>query len=415
MTFSSASALIGEIFLKTAFICCEYNPFHNGHKYHIEETRKQNIDTVICIMSGNFMQRGSIALFDKHTRALCAVESGADIVIELPVKYAISTASLFAEGFIKTVQATGIDGIISFACNSNSEDLTKLSDFLAKNANTADLQNKQNTSYPSAVTQFVFDNLGEDMSKILRDSNSTLALEYLKSLKSLCNSQQHICIERIGAQHNSTETYGNFASAEYIRNILSDSEDKLSAIYSVKRFIPEISFNCISNCIKEGKYTVKQNFDKLFYSRLLYLNADDFGKINNVSGGLENRIAECIKSSSTIDELCDKIKSKRYTHSRIRQIITSSVLGVQKSDYEIPLGYIRVLACNSHGREVIKKMKTTAQIPVIMNLSEIKKSDNITIQKQAQLDYLTGKLFDLSLYNSVGGNPEYSTAPIIIE
>lgn len=398
--------------METAFIACEYNPFHNGHMYHISETKRQGADAVICIMSGNFVQRGSIAVMEKHERARCAISAGADLVFELPLKYAVATASLFADGFVKTSLLTGLDGKISFACKTQSDILRDICNLLTDNAAEFAVFKDKGVSYPVAAQNFIELHLGKNHASALKDPNNILALEYLRALKTYGRNTDCICINRIGSEHGSFCPHEEFASAGYIRNIIEN--ERQGCMEKIQRYVPSDTWKILESCVKTGKITDKNIFEKICMSKLLFLDSEEIKQINNVCGGTENRIIESIKASADLEELYSKIKSKRYTHSRIRQIILGAFFEIKKEEYNEPIGYIRVLACNERGREVIKKMKACAEVPVIMNLSQIKNEKNEAITRQAQLDFWSGKIFDMCTEHPIGGNPEYDIPPVIL-
>lgn len=401
-----------------AFIACEYNPFHNGHLYHITKTRESGADAIICIMSGNFVQRGDVAIAEKHSRAKIALMNGADLVLELPLKYAVAPAQLFADGFIKTAAATGLDGFISFGAKDDLCDLIKLVDCMfSDNAeNFAALQVKNGFNYAKAKSMFVEKELGEYFSNILNDANNMLALEYLRSARAHFPTVGIKSITRKNVMHNSILPDGNFASASYIRKLLYDSYDNSlnDFLHSIKRFIPDNEYNYLLNEYSSGRFPSDRNrFEIATVSRLFTLTLEEIAVINNVNEGLENRIFNAIKNNVVLSEMLDDVKSKRFTHSRIRQIFMNAILGINRNDIEAGLSYIRVLGFNSKGRQCLHQMKSTSKIPVIANLSEIDKN-NESAARDAYLDYEAGKLFSLLLPSANIKNPEYEIPPVCL-
>lgn len=406
--------------MKTAFIACEYNPLHNGHKYHIEQTRKLGADNIVCIMSGNFVQRGDIAVAEKHIRARSALLAGADLVIELPVKYAVSTASLFAEGFVKTAKATGLDGFISFG---STADMNTLSD--VKNIIFSDEAEEfashcltEGINYPKAKAMFLKEKHGNNMSLVLDDANNILALEYLNAADKYFNDAYAVSVERKGVMHDSSVTSGDSASAGFIRNILYrdiSAEDFINNLYSCKRFIPDDVFEQLLSEYSSGNFpSSPEKFDVAAFSRLLNFTADYFTEINNVVGGLENRITDAITRTSSINDLCDIVKTKAFTHSRVRQIILSAVLGITRDDIDDGIPYIRVLGFNDKGRALLRFMQNNAEIPVITNLSQADISDKKTA-RNVILDYNASKLFNLCIPCPLSGNTEYDIPPVFLK
>ncbi len=406
--------------MNTAFIASEYNPFHNGHLHHIEETRKNGAENVICIMSGNFVQRGTIAVAEKHIRAKTAILSGADLVIELPLKYAISTASYFAEGFIKTAKATGLEGFISFGAKDPIEGLQQVKDIIFSNE-AEEFANKciaEGISYPKAKSLYIEKNAPENLTSVLNDANNVLALEYLKSKDKFFDEAGVFAVTRKGTMHDSDEINGNITSAGNIRRILYDEisdEDSINRIFEIKNLVPDTVFSELLYSYSSGSFpSLPEKFELAQFSRLLSITKEDFSKVNNVTGGLENRIIEGLSRCNGITELCDFVKSKIFTHSRLRQIMLAACLGITKQQLDAPLQYIRVLAFNDKGRALLNNMRKSASVPVITNISQADTSNTFTAI-DVRADILAGKLFNLCLPCPMPGNPEYDIPPVYIK
>ena len=403
-----------------AFIASEYNPFHNGHQHHIEKTRKSGADNVICIMSGNFVQRGSIAVAEKHIRAKAAILSGADLVIELPLKYAISTASYFAEGFIKTAKATGLPGFISFGAKDSLETLIQVKNIIfskeAEEFSTKCIS--EGISYPKAKSLYLEKYGSLALSEALSDANNVLALEYLRAKDNYFPEADAVAIERKGTSHDSDDICGNITSAGNIRRILYNEiseNDYINRIYEIQKLVPEAFFSELLPAYSAGTFPAStENFELIQFARLLSLTKDDFLKINNVTGGLENRIIEGLSRCNNVNELCDFVKSKVFTHSRLRQIMLSACLGISKEQLDAPLQYVRVLAFNDKGRALLNTMRKSASVPVITNISQADTSNSLTTI-DVRADILAGKLFNLSLPCPLQGNPEYDIPPVYVK
>lgn len=398
----------------TAFIASEYNPFHNGHKYLIDKTKAAGFDSVVAVMSGNFVQRGEPAVADKFFRAEAAVLGGADLVIELPLKYAVSTASYFAKGFVDTVNATGMSGAISFGASAETDELLKIKEiiFSEKCLDYTEKKIADGLSNPVAKFQFLKENYPDTDCRLLNDANNILALEYINAIDKSESSLKLFSVKRIGASHDSDVTTGEYSSAGYIRRKLSEA----SSFDAVRMFMPNDVFDLYKEGYNDGSLPVDMKaFDVASFSRLISFDAEYFRNINNVTGGIENRIEEAIKKSNDLSVLYDNIKSRHYTHSRIRQIILSAVLGIKKSDLDRGVSYIRVLAFNDKGREILHQMKKSASIPVISNLSKVNETNSESIITDAKLDYNAGKLYNLLLSSQRFLNPEYDNHPVYVK
>lgn len=328
-------------------IICEFNPFHQGHKYLIDAVK--NNGAVVCAMSGNFVQRGEFAVFDKFTRAKTAVENGADLVIEIPCAYSLKSAEGFARAGVRLLEATNAMEQIAFGAEcDNIELLKKTADEILQKDEQIKKELKSGISYPAARRKAVG-------SELLDTPNNILAVEYLKATSLPCTA-----VKRIGEGH--------------------DTDDRL---YSASAIRKELSLDEICSL---------KNCEVAVLSKLRTMTADDFLCIEDVSEGLENRIVDAVSSSLSIDEIYGKIKTKRYAHSRIRRIILKAYLGVTK-DFSQEVPYIRVLAFNGKGREILAEMKKKADLPIISRYSDV-----------SSLDEYGKKLFELEckctdLYN----------------
>ena len=218
--------------------------------------------------------------------------------------------------------------------------------------------------------------------------------------------------------HDSDEISENITSAGNIRRRIYNEicdDDFINNIFSIKDFLPENVFSMYLEAFSAGIFPSSiEKFDTACYSRLISASRDDFTKINNVIGGLENRISEAIARNSTIEEVCDNVKTKAFTHSRIRQILLSASLGVTKEDINSDISYIRVLGFNETGRNLLNKMRKTSLCPVITNLSQAN-SIGDTAKRDISNDYTAGKLFNLCLPCPLKGNPEFDIPPVYIK
>ena len=337
--------------MKIAGIIAEYNPFHNGHAYQIRATREAGATQIVCVMSGNCVQRGDIAITDKHFRARTAVKNGADLVIELPMPYSLGTAPDFARAGVNILDRLGCVNMLSFG--SECGDVNKL--IFAANAidSLSDKDIKQKMSegmtYPSAIASLV----GDDCSEILNGANNTLAIEYIRALRG--TNIEPFTVKRTSA-HDSSEAIGEFTSASHIRELLLSGDDAL-------RFMPEaIPAQMISS--------VKKVEEAILY-RLAMMTKDDFADVP-YADGLEARLYDASRTASTLEALYDSVKTKNITHARVRRAVMLAALGVQKSDF-CAIPYARVLAMNDRGAEILALCKKTATIPISASLAELSK------------------------------------------
>ena len=314
-------------------VICEFNPFHNGHKHLINTIKQNNEDIVVLAMSGNFVQRGEFAVYDKYERARIALENGADLVIEIPTVCSTLSAQGFAKAGVEILEATGVVEALAFGAeNDNVDELKRIANEIIERDSEIKEELKKGVSYPQARKNVIKSNL-------LDEPNNILAIEYLTYTR-----LNTMAIKRIGKGH--------------------DSDDKE---YSASEIRKHLSRNEIS--------TMKNCEDAILF-KLRTMTADDFKGIDDVSEGLENRIVDAIRTSSSLDEIYDKIKTKRYTHSRIRRIILRAFLGISKNAPKEPQ-YLHILGFNEKGKEALAMMKTNAKLPIISKYSDIKAQSDI--------------------------------------
>lgn len=308
-------------------VICEFNPFHKGHKHLIDTIKSEN-DSVICAMSGNLVQRGEFAVYDKYTRAKAALENGADLVIEIPSICSTLSAQGYAKAGVNILEATGVCDAIAFGAENDSiDELKKIASKIIERDSEIKEELKKGVSYPQARKNVID-------SPLLDEPNNILAIEYLTYTK-----LNAVAVKRIGKGHDSDDSE---YSASEIRKSLKSSE-----------------ISSLKNCENAVLY------------KLRTMNAEDFKQIDDVSEGLENRIVEAVKTAQSLDELYDSIKTKRYTHARIRRIILRAHLGITR-DMEKEPQYLHILGFNDKGKELLSKMKKEANLPIISRYSEAK-------------------------------------------
>lgn len=355
--------------MKVTGIVAEYNPFHNGHKYMIDCVRGYGATHVVAAMSGNFVQRGSVAIMDKRARARAALMNGVDLVVELPLPWAVSTAELFARGGVSVLNALGCVDTLAFGCETaEPEKLLKTADAVC-DIRVHDLIKKElegGINYAAARENAVLKFYGDEISSDLTKPNNILAVEYIKAMKRLGSDMDIYPVFRKGAGHDELKENGEFASASALR-ILMERGDT-----DYRSFMPSATAEEFLKMKSVGRAPVCQDeSERAILSRLRMLSIDDIKTAPDVSEGLENRIYDAIKTATSLEELYSIIKTKRYTHSRIRRIVTSLYLGLKAEDTKGEIPYIRVIGFNERGREILREAKEVAKLPVIMKTSQI--------------------------------------------
>lgn len=401
--------------MKLTGLITEYNPFHKGHLYHLNSAKRDtNCDGIICIMSGNFMQRGNPAMIDKWNRAKMAVLNGVDLVIELPLIYSLSSAETFAYGAVNILNSTGIVDFLYFGSeHGNLSDLNKIATTL----------NEEDDIYKSILREELSKGLPFHLARantlkkvltdipcddILKNSNNILSIEYLKALKKINSSIIPKTLKREGSNYNDISLSNTFSSATSIRKVLKDNLD----ISSVEETIPTESNKVISD-LKENDYNFV--FEESMFKYIKYKLLTEGYKIKNiqdVSEGIDNKILKEILVSNSLDELISKVKSKRYTYTRISRILTSFYIGLEnynlKELYDLTPNYIRPLAFNDVGRKILKKIKEKETIQIVTKVG------NTTDNPILNLDLLGTKSYSL-LNPTVNPMDDYLKSPIFLK
>ncbi|WP_293695681.1 nucleotidyltransferase family protein [uncultured Phascolarctobacterium sp.] len=334
-------------------IIAEYNPFHNGHLYHIQETKRLTQQPVIVVMSGSFMQRGEPAVLSKWQRAYFAVRGGVDLVLELPCVFTLRSAEFFAKGAAALLAATGC--VNALACGTENPQ----SDFeaSARLACSAEAQAKlrellqSGLSYAQAWEKI----LGEHTA--FRSPNDILALEYTKALLQTAADIQPFYLQRTDKGYNSTAIGSSIASASAIRQALAAGDD------SWRQAVPEYTHAALAT----GGYKAQLLWQLLKY-RLRLLTPQHLAERCEASEGIENllsRAADC----NCLQTALAACSSKRYTASRIRRLLLQILLDQSKAVWQQQApAYLRVLAFNDTGRQLLHRMKASAQLPIINKL-----------------------------------------------
>lgn len=349
-------------------IVAEYNPFHNGHKFQIDSLKEKGFSQVVVALSGNFVQRGDAAIIDKWSRAKAAIGGGADLVVEIPTCYCLAPAEKYAFGAISSLENLKVVDTLCFGSESADESLIEtlalkiLRDEKVENRLKEIL--KSGVSFPFAREKAVEEIYGEKFSKILKNPNDTLGIEYLNAIKKLKSKMDFCVIKRTGVNHDEMSVSGNIASASKTRELILDDEN-------YQKFLPEYSADEIKSAIENKKApALLKNAQRAVLYSLRNKTQDDFLKIPDISEGLESRIKTAADTACDLDELYSLIKTKRYTLARVKRLVLCAVLGIEK--YEMP-PYIRVLGFSENGKELLKEIKQKADLPLVSCLSDIKK------------------------------------------
>lgn len=359
-------------------IISEFNPFHKGHKFLIDSCKENGASHITAIMSGNYVQRGDIAVLSKKIRTEMALKNGVDLVIELPLPYAVANAQVFARGGVGIADKMGCVSKLAFASECGDRELLiKTADLTIseKFSTIFKAEIAKGISYPNALNKAI-ESTNSEISSIISSPNNVLGIEYIKALKEINSNIEPFTIKRKGDSHNSTEISSELASASNIRKLLSKHSD-------VSEYIPKNCNELLQKAITNGEFAQLEENMRGIMLKLRNMNISDIAKIADVNEGLENRLYNAIHNSSNINEIIESTKSKRYTYARIRRLIISCLLDIT-SDYskEAPQ-YIRVLGFTKKGAEILNTMKATASLPVVTKLTNL--PENISEQAKKAL------------------------------
>lgn len=349
-------------------IVAEYNPFHNGHNYHLTQTASlQSADGVIAVMSGNFTQRGEAAVFDKWTRAEMALRCGVDLVLELPAAFAVRSAGYFAQGAILSLAATGVVTHLSCGVESQSTaELEQLAVFLAQESPqfqaALQLQLQSGLSFPAA-RQKALQQLNISGADQLQTPNNILALHYLQTMQQEHLTMQPVFIPRLGNYHDEIVPAidQGFASATAIRKLIAEE----SSIW--KEQVPAPVQQIIHRQLQQGYLPMTNDcYTQTIFALLRRSTPEQLALIAEMTEGLENRLYTAAHQTNTLDELCTAVKSKRYTYTRIRRTLMHLLLNMTKTEVFQKPAYLRVLGFNQTGQKILKEMKKKASLPIII-------------------------------------------------
>ena len=396
-------------------IVSEYNPFHNGHLMHLQKSKElTHTDFTIAVMSGNFVQRGDTSIVDKWTKAEMALKSGVDLVIELPTLYAISSAENFADGAIKILNSLGIVDYVSFG--SEIGEITPLDDVASvlykepkEFSSLITRQLRSGLSYPKArelAIQMYFGS-SQKYIDVLENPNNILGIEYLKSLKRLKSPITPITLKRKYSDYNSNDIKSGIASATAIRTMLQKGKN-------IHYVVPYETYELLEEKKKYGQIIPSLSiFSKEIIYTLRKMTLSEIATLPDVSEGLENKIKAAVNTSNNLEELILKIKSKRYTQSRIQRILLYALLNISEKDIAMSkkqMPYIRVLGFNKNGKKIISAIAN--QNPKLQIIVSVKKfMENNTdkhLHTMISKDIFASNVYTLGYeYNSIA-NLDYT-------
>ena len=411
----------------TAGIVAEYNPFHAGHAYHIAETRRKlGPDTaIVCVMSGNWVQRGDCAVFDKWTRARAALEGGADLVLELPTVWAVSSAEGFARGAAAILDAAGVVTHLSFGSECGDVDqLRQVAACLDSELNQAGLRRflDEGMSFAACRQAVVRGMLGSGLSDLLSCPNNNLGVEYLRALNTLKSGIQPVTVLRRGAGHDGGD-HPDFPSASFLREKMragggecragrlgppESAENPDGAPWSSRPTQREIGFSSenVANLAR---------CERVILARLRTMRLADWTRLpdSGAAEGLPRRLERAGRDCASLEEFYDRAKTKRYAHARLRRLALWAFLGLTAEDVPAAPPYLRVLGLNGRGRELLREMKSTAAVPVLTKPAHVDRL-GAEARRLFALEERCTDLYGLCFPSPRPAGWERTTSPVIL-
>lgn len=346
--------------METAGIVAEYNPFHRGHAWHIAETRRRlgGDAPVVCVMSGHWVQRGECALADKWLRAALALDRGADLVVELPTPWAMASAESFARGAVSLLAATGVVDVLSFG--SETGELAPLEEAAAA-LDAPDYPERlraalgRGLSFPAARQEAAG-------AACLSAPNNNLGVEYLRSLRALGSTIRPLTVPRQGAGHDGPAA-GGFASASELRRLLRAGRGEEAAPYLTAPWSEELAD--------------MQHIERAVLARLRTMGEGDWAALPDGGGaeGLPSRLAKAAREAVSLEDFYTRAKTRRYPHARLRRLALAAFLGLRAAERPAAPPYVRVLGLGGRGRVLLRRMKDTCPLPVIVKPAQARELD----------------------------------------
>lgn len=401
-------------------IIAEYNPFHRGHEYHMKESlRLTGADYTIVVMSGNFVQRGTPALLNKHTRAEMALRCGADLVLELPALYATASAEYFASGAVALLDKLGVVTHLCFGSECGDAGLLREIAHILSNetaAYSATLQRflRQGFSYPNARNWALvqhYPHLNEHQ-KVFSSPNNILGIEYCKALLSRESKIAPFTIRRVGGEYSSREMNQNLCSALAIRHALMAGHD----VTEIISHMPQVAGEILTAYLERTPALKSYDFSSMLYYKLLLEKDAGYDSYLDVSADLSERIRNNLNEYTTFEKFCDLLKTKDITHTRISRCLLHILLNIKKEDMDFGksldyVPYARVLGFRKDSSALLGAIKEHSSIPLITKLADAEKLLDEDSYKLLKQDILISEIYAGTVNRN--SRNEYNT-PIVI-
>ena len=346
-------------------VIAEFNPFHKGHQFLLDEARRLGADCLIVILSGSFVQRGEPALFSKKMRAQTAIEGGADLAVELPLPFSCASAEYFARAGVHLAKALGATHLLFGSECGDIEKLQNAAEVYQAALETPEFFKKinDNGSFPALRQEYFEQTAGKETAALFKGPNNLLGIEYIRAVKAFSSSGEKNGGNLIPVTVlRKTEHDQNMLSSKKLR------EKIMAGDLALGEWMPEHALKTVQKEVGAGRAVCAEKLEPVLLAVLRKMDTEQIALIADVSEGLENRIFKAAMKAGSRKELIDLIKTKRYTLARIRRILTAALLGITKDDLRVLPPYIRILAANDEGKRILKR----AKLPVTASPSKIK-------------------------------------------
>ena len=395
--------------MKTAGIICECNPYHDGHRHLIEQVRASGADAIICVMSGNFVQRGEAAVLSPHARAEILVSSGADVVVELPFPYAASSAEFFGRAGIEILTRLGVDEVWF---GSETGDLTVLSryaeivdseEFQAAYAAAAECEGGTATAYFKILAQMANDQ------NATCAPNDILAVSYLRAIRALKSNIRPVTIQRKGSGYAEKELVpGTFPSATALRRAWEENE-----LEAITPYLPGV---CGEISRREGRAqhapATLKHAEALVLGMLALTPQKEMETYVGLGGGLAGRLHNAAGKATTLEEFWQLCATKKYPDARIRRGVLAALLRVEESDLRAPISYVRLLATNATGRVFLASARKTSDLPVVTRQTDLPATPEA--KRQFELESASATLYSKCLPSAIAADEQLRRPPVIL-
>ena len=403
-------------FVQAAGVIVEYDPMHKGHVHLLREIRRLlGPDTaVICAMSGDFVQRGDFAIVDRRARAGAAVQSGADLVLEVPLPWAAASAERFADGGVQVLLGTGVVDHIAFGSECGDADaLSEVAACLLSDAFQEELRRGLTAghSYAACRQKAAERILGPEKAALLESPNNILGIEYCKSLLRRDSLVQPLTVPRVGAAHDALDTESAIASASAIRALLRAGERETA----LSRMTPAMRAAYEKEEAAGRAPVLRETCERAILARLRSMTEADFATLDEGREGLWNRLYDASRTAAGVAEILEKAKTKRYAYARLRRMVLWAYLGLTPAAFPAEVPYLRVLAANAVGRELLARMRKTAEVPVLTKPADVRRLGT-EARELFELEARAADLYALAYpdLSAASGGSVWREGPVIV-